>query len=259
MGASISRPERLAGSFFVRMDDAPPGADFVDFQPGSVELGADEVHVFAVPLDGDAERFRSVLNQEEKQRADRYRFLDHRRRFAIGHGALRLILASYLRADAAGLGFVAGPRGKPALVGDELQFNLTHSAQMAMIAVSHARVGIDCEKVRRLERLVDIAKRQFSDVEHAALRALPESERLHAFYRCWTRKEAYVKAHGLGLSALDVFDVGLGARAEFLAFRDGEELDSWSLRDISPSSDFVAAVAANRGSVRVRAFRWAEL
>lgn len=241
------------------MDEVPLHDAFREFTPGHLSLGADEVHLFAVPLVGAAERYTEWLSKDERQRADRYPILDHRRRYAITHGALRVVLSCYLGVDPASLQFAYGPRGKPTLLGDGPHFNLSHSAQLAMIAVAKQPIGVDCEKLRHLERLLDIGKRQFSASEYEALRALPEPARLLAFYRCWTRKEAYVKALGLGLAALDVFDVDLGEKPRLLALRDGEDLAKWCLLDVSPSADYVGACAVRMPQARVLAHRLGDL
>ena len=219
------------------MDEVPLHQTFREFTPGHMALLQNEVHVFA----------------------ERYLILDHRRRYAITHGALRVILSCYLGVDPSSLQFAFGPRGKPSLLDDGPQFNLSHSAQMAMVAVASAPIGIDCEKLRHLERLLDIAKRQFSAAEYAALKEVPEADRLLAFYRCWTRKEAYVKALGLGLAALDVFDVDLGERARLLALRDGQVLEDWSMLDISPSDGFVGACAVRLPRAHLLGYRLGEL
>ncbi|MGE3174528.1 MAG: 4'-phosphopantetheinyl transferase superfamily protein [Planctomycetota bacterium] len=242
------------------MDDPSLHDRLVHALPGGTELAPNEVHTWAVPLVGDGERFLGWLSPAEREKASRFRFADHTRRFAVSHGALRAILAGYVGADPAALEFTVGGRGKPALAGEGMpHFNLSHSAQLALVAVSHAPVGVDVEKLRHLERLRDIARRQFSTAEIAAFEQLPEGEQLQAFYRCWTRKEAYVKALGLGLAALDVFDVELGERARFTALRDGEDVAQWSLFDVSPALGYVGALAVRDPRASVRQFRLGDL
>src|SRR5262249_8152166 len=153
------------------------------------------------------DRLVRLLSPAELQRAERHRFLDHRRRYAIGHGALRALLGGYAGVDPTRLAFRAGPRGKPYLEHPhDLYFNLSHSGQLALVAVSRSEVGVDLEKVRHLESLLDIARRHFSPTEFAVLEGATEDARLDLFYRCWTRKEAYIKAVGEGLAmSLDGF------------------------------------------------------
>jgi hypothetical protein len=106
-------------------------------------MATSEVHVWAVPLNGDPEPFAELLSADERERLGRYRFADHQRRYQIGHGALRLILAGYLDVAATDIEFRTGPRGKPYLVSEALQFNLSHSGKLALIAVAR-RSAKDC-------------------------------------------------------------------------------------------------------------------
>lgn len=238
------------------MDEPILNASFQPESAGGPRLEAAEVHVWAVPLHGAHEPFQALLSAAEQAKAERLRFADHRRRLTIWHGALRAILGGYAGREPRALEFTFGPRGKPYLLGAPLQFNLSHSAQLALVAVGRNELGVDCEKVRHLENLDDIARRHFSAVEFAALSALAEPERLRGFYRCWTRKEAFIKAIGAGLSLpLDTFDVTIGEPAAFLAFRDGQEdPERWTLADVSPGPDYIAALAARERGFRVRTF-----
>ncbi|MFT4516348.1 MAG: 4'-phosphopantetheinyl transferase [Planctomycetota bacterium] len=241
------------------MDDLPLHAAFTSTIPGSVPLAAAEVHVWAVPLNGDPERFAELLSASERDRLGRYRFADHQRRYQIGHGALREILAGYLDVAASDVEFRTGPRGKPYLVNGALQFNLSHSGKLALIAVAHTELGVDVEKLRHLESLTPIAQRHFSNSEFEKLDELQGDARKLGFYRCWTRKEAYIKAIGEGLSmALDSFDVSLCEEPEFLACHDGrEDPADWSMLDVSPGPEFVGAVAMRAKQSVVKTFRFA--
>lgn len=238
------------------MDEVTLKACYQPDSPGRPSLGEDDLHVWAVPLLGGHERYVPLLSTSEQAKAERLRFADHRRRFTIWTGALRAILAGYADTDPADLEFSFGPRGKPCLARERLAFNLTHSGQLALVAVGRHELGIDCEKVRHLESLEDIARRHFSAVEFDALAALAEEDKLQGFYRCWTRKEAWIKAVGAGLTLpLDVFDVSIGDDARFLAFRDGrEDPTQWSLFDVSPAADYVGALAAHGRGFRLHTF-----
>lgn len=238
------------------MDDVPLHASFGVARPAG-ELRAGEVHVWAVPLHGDPERLGAVLSAAERQRLQRFHFADHRRRYQIGHGALRTILAGYLRVEPAAIEFRQGPRGKPYLAGAGPFFNLSHSGKLALIGVATSELGLDVEKVRHLESLTEIARKHFSPSEFEALDALQGEQRELAFYRCWTRKEAYIKALGEGLSMpLDTFDVSLCETPQFLACRDGREDPAhWSLLDVSPGPEFVGALAIRARDVTVQRFR----
>src|SRR5208283_3082224 len=135
---------------------------------------------------------------------------------------------------------------------DTLDFNVSHTAGLALLAFARGRkIGIDVERIRRDFGTAEIAERFFSKAERAALRELPQEQRHEAFFRCWTRKEAFIKALGEGLShPLDQFDVSLDphAPAALLATRpDAHEVDRWKLLDIRLLGDFVAALALEVG------------
>lgn len=239
------------------MDEVALHASFRPESAGGVPLGPREVHVWAVPLHGDPEPFAALLSKAENARLERFRFADHRRRYQIGHGALRAILGGYLGKHPVDLDFVAGPKGKPYLAGAGPYFNLSHSGKLALIGVSATELGVDCEKMRHLESLDEIARKHFSESEFGALEALDGDRKQLAFYRCWTRKEAYLKAVGEGLSMpLDTFDVSLGEQPALVACRDGrEDPANWSMLDVSPAPEFAAAVALRCTDVAVRCFR----
>jgi len=240
------------------MDDNALHSTFAPTDPGSPALAAGEVHVWAVPLNGDPEPFGELLSGAEQERLRRFRFADHQRRYQIGHGALRRILGGYLGRDPREVEFRQGPRGKPYLVGDGPFFNLSHSGKLALIGVAATELGLDVEKVRHLESLTQIAQRHFSDTEYGSLDQLQGEARELAFYRCWTRKEAYIKALGEGLSmSLDSFDVSLCEEPKFLACHDGrEDPADWSMLDVSPGPEFVGAVAMRQTGVQVKRFRF---
>ena len=173
-------------------------------------------------LDLDAEGLShpviDALSAVELERARRFRFDEDRQRFVVAHVALRSVLAGYLDETPASVVFSAGPSGKPALDphrhGTRLRFNLSHSHDVAVVAVACDRdVGIDVERIRPMPDFDGIVARFFSASERAALGRLPEKRRLQAFFECWTRKEACLKAAGLGIGApLDRLDVGIAPR-----------------------------------------------
>ena len=239
------------------MDEVVLHASFVAASPASVALGANEMHVWAVPLHGDPDRWGVHLSKAERQRLERFHFADHRRRYQIGHGALRMILAGYLQMEPAAIDFTQGPRGKPYVVGKPLFFNLSHSGKLALIGLGAAELGVDVEKVRHLESLGEIARKHFSPSEFEALSPLAGDARELAFYRCLTRKEAYIKAVGEGLTMpLDTFDVSLCEEPRFLDCRDGRgSAEDWSLLDVSPGPDFVGAAAMRARGVSCKRFR----
>jgi len=224
--------------------------------------GAVDVWRVALDLGGSAvERLAATLADDERARADRLRVPGGRGRFIAGRGALRAILGRYLGLPADRLAFRYGGRGKPALPGTGLEFNLTHSGGLALLAVTRGRaVGVDIEAARPMADADRLVERFFSPREVAAYRALPAAERPAAFFRCWTRKEAYMKATGLGLGQpLDGFDVSLAPgeppRLLAVAGRPGEA-DRWSMRDLDPGPGYAAALLVEGGADLVRCYRW---
>jgi 4'-phosphopantetheinyl transferase len=191
----------------------------------------------------------SMLSTEEAERAARFHFPADRDRYITAHGCLRDILARYLRGEPAQLSFVAGTHGKPSLATEEaIDFNLSHSNDYALIAIARGRrVGIDVERMRKGISSFVIAQQYFSKAEVAELQALPIDEREVAFFTCWTRKEAYIKAQGLGLSLpLESFDVSLSPDepAILRATRpDFDEASRWILYSLEVDPGYKAAMA----------------
>jgi 4'-phosphopantetheinyl transferase len=186
--------------------------------PTVPSLVHDVVHVWRVALDvstAQVERLRRLLSSDESQRADRFHLARDRRRFIVARGLLRLILSRYLQLHPSTLQFAYTAFGKPFLAqgteGELLNFNVSHSDELALIACTRGRaIGVDIESIRPTIEYEQIAARYFSPTEYAHLCTLPLELRVRAFFRCWTRKEAYIKAHGAGLSVpLDRFAVSL--------------------------------------------------
>jgi 4'-phosphopantetheinyl transferase len=223
--------------------------------PPDLALPGDQVHVWRVFLDQPSwyvDGLAQRLSRDELARAERFHFERDMRRFVVGRGMLRTILGRYLAIDPRQVRFRYGERGKPHLAdefaGSGLRFNLAHSHEMALYAFTRGReVGIDVEHVRPLSDVEEIAERFFSAHENAEFRSLPESQELEAFYNCWTRKEAYLKATGDGLTRpLDQFAVSLapGDLARLLRVTgDPAEISRWSLQALAPAPGYVAAVA----------------
>lgn len=163
-----------------------------------------EVHVFRVNLRSDLRDFEVLLSDEETERARRFKFFEDRQAYTVVRGSLRKILGWYLNRDAELLRFEVGAHGKPRLVDGALgiEFNVSHSGDVGLIAVCQGSdVGVDVEKVREDVECEDLAKRFFSKDETVELLEIPEGPlRREAFFRCWTCKEAFVKAVGSGLS-----------------------------------------------------------
>src|SRR5262245_977456 len=175
---------------------------------GQPRLSSGSVHVWCLALDlaeKQVDQFRATLSADERERADRYHFDRHRRRFMACRGQVRRILAGYLNARPAALGFQYGTRGKPALAapwsGSDIQFNVSNSDDVALLAIALGReLGVDVEHVREPRDFESLAAQFFDAGEVAQLRSLPLQQRREAFFHCWTRKEAVLKAVGTGLS-----------------------------------------------------------
>ncbi len=236
--------------------------------PGGPTLPADEVHVWRGSLDQPQDRLQiwwETLAEDEKKRAESFHFERDRKHFIAGRGMLRQIAGRYLKAAPDSLRFDYTYYGKPSLTSDngdaELRFNLSHSGELALYAFSRRReLGVDIEKTRPDIEHSQIAGRFFSKHEVAALSALPAQLQPQAFFLCWTRKEAYIKGIGEGLSLpLHSFDVSLapGEPAALLAVRgDKQESRRWSLRALQPGPEYEAALVAEGSEWQLKCWQW---
>lgn len=181
--------------------------------PSPLILTRDCVHVWRIALTQPTavvNELEALLAAGERARAGQFHFLRDRRAFTVAKGAARQILAHYLGTDPRSLIFDKGHFGKPFLSSRELRFNLSHSGEFALLAVAAEReVGVDVEEIRDMEDAAMIAERFFSPGENRKLRAvLGSAIGGLAFFNCWTRKEAFIKAIGEGLShPLNTFEV----------------------------------------------------
>ncbi|HEU4721306.1 MAG TPA: 4'-phosphopantetheinyl transferase superfamily protein [Gemmatimonadaceae bacterium] len=219
-------------------------------------LDDDAVHVWRVALDDETrlESSWSLLSAAERVRAQRLQGAALRRRFVIAHGTLRGVLAGYLDAEPSGLVFDVGEHGKPSLGGETgarsgVEFNLSHSEDVALIAVARGRpVGVDVQRWSEEVEHLRLAERFFSLAERDALRGLSHARELMmaGFFAAWTRKEAYVKATGHGIArGLHHFDVSLapGERARLLADRlDSEAVARWAIETLDPAPGYSGAL-----------------
>jgi 4'-phosphopantetheinyl transferase len=217
-----------------------------------LDLSRGELHLWSADLDrpdfelGVAEE---LLSPDELDRASRFYLDRDRRRFVVGRGLLRIILARYLQCDADALQFAYGADGKPALLDQtaDLQFSVAHSSRVGVVAVVSERlVGVDVERVRDLPDADRVAARIFSEPEARIVHALPYPAKIAAFFACWTRKEAYVKALGAGVACpLDSFAVSCQPfeepRLTWVA-DDPQEAELWSFYSFSPAEAYTAAV-----------------
>jgi 4'-phosphopantetheinyl transferase len=228
-----------------------------------LRLSENEIHLWRASLE-DIEwtvlhRLEATLNAEEKSRATRFHFSRDRDHFVASRGILRELLGSYLKHPASELEFRYGPQDKPALRTNgesPIRFNLSHSHGLAVYAISVGReVGIDVEMIRPDFAGDEIAERYFSQTELKELRALPPEMKAEGFFNCWTRKEAYVKAHGAGLQIpLEGFNVSLTPeKPEKL---ESSDCSRWSLYSFQPAPQYVGAVVGEGRDWRLRCWEW---
>ena len=231
--------------------------------PGAARIWSADLEPGAAAID----RFVPLLSADERQRAERFHFRRDAMRWIAARAILREILGACLGADPHGVAFAYGDKGKPALAAPagplDLQFSLAHSAHLGLYAVTvGCPVGVDVERVRPLSDMDRIAERSFSRQECAALRALPVSLRPAGFFNCWTRKEAYIKAIGLGLSyPLQRFSVSLapGVPAGLEAVEiDPAHVEAWTMEALAPRSGFVGAVVVGARPVDIACERLGE-
>jgi len=223
-----------------------------------------EVQLWRLDLQAVAageERWQQMLSGDEQTRARRFLSAQVRRHFVATRGLLRILLAGYLGAEPARLTFQYSAREKPSLAppyaASEVCFNVAHSGGVALLAFGRRwEIGVDVERVRGDLDVDAIARRFFSPEEQKQLTAVGSADRYEAFFRCWTRKEAYIKAKGQGLwLPLSQFDVSLEAGVEnaLLATRpDPSEAAQWSLREVAVGPGYVAALCVAGHGFRVQ-------
>ncbi len=239
-----------------------------DFPPKTLMLPNNAVHVWRASLNASPSylhTLESKLTADERARAERFYFQKHREHFIAGRGLLRNILSRYLDREPDQLRFCYNSYGKPALIEEtdteRLCFNLSHSHGIALYAITRGReIGIDIEYFRPDVEAEKLAERFFSPREVTVLRALPEHLRKEGFFNCWTRKEAYIKAEGKGLSIpLNAFDVSLipGEPAALLRTqKHPQEAACWSLQALNPVPSYAAALAVKGHDWELKCWRW---
>lgn len=234
-------------------------------QPPVPEFTSAEIHIWEFPLTTsgpELDAYATLLSEDERMRASRFRIERDARCFTVARASVRSILGGYTGVAPRDLRFDYSHYGKPSLAGvtADIRFNVSHSADLAMLAVARGReVGIDIETIRVEVETDKLAERYFSLHERESLRAIPNHDRVPAFFRCWTCKEAFLKAQGLGLSrSLESFDVEVNPErpARLLSTRPNpEEVAHWSLRDVQTVKAYAAAVAVNGPATAVMVFR----
>ncbi|MDM0053050.1 4'-phosphopantetheinyl transferase superfamily protein [Variovorax sp. J22R115] len=226
--------------------------------PEPLPLAHDDIHLWSANLDlpaGEVATLAGCLSPDERDRAARFHFERDRRRFVVGRATLRIVLSRYGSGEAAArLRLRYGAQGKPALDRAQarheppIEFNLAHSQELVLIAVAAGRaLGVDVEFVRPIDDLEGMARQVCTTDELRSLLGMPTALRGEAFLRCWTRKEACLKAIGTGLSfPLEHVQVGCTA--------DAPEPPGWTLHDLRPAPGFLGALVTRRGACRITRF-----
>ena len=239
-----------------------------DIPPPDIVLRDNEVHVWRASLNAplsDIAALKRLLSDEEVARAERFYFEKGRHGYIVTHGILRILLGSYLDVDPRQLRFQTNTYGKPFLENTahntRLHFNLSHAHELVVYAfTSIGEVGIDVEYTRTNVEYEALAKHFFSPYECAMLHDLPESMKREAFFNCWTRKEAYIKARGMGLSLpLNLFDVSLtpGEPAALLHIRDNaQEVTRWTFEAMTMPPEYAGALAVEGHSWYACYWQW---
>ena len=222
------------------------------------QLPSNTVHLWTGQFDRlhtKRAEFESLLTDDERKRAERFISDMVRDKFILARGWLRTVLSQYLDQSPESIVFTYGKRGKPSIHNSDIHFNLSHSDNVLMLGVIKDReIGVDVEQIHPQPNMALIAHDNFSAKEFTALYELPETERLHAFYNCWTRKEAYIKAVGDGFALpLQDFDVTLkpDTPPRFLRIKDDDPA-KWSLLHIDTLDDAIGAVCVKGAMPQIK-------
>jgi 4'-phosphopantetheinyl transferase len=234
--------------------------------PSFPALREHELHVWRAGTAASVDALRAaeaLLAADEWERAERFRHEPSRTAYIVARAALRRIVGAYLDTDPSSVRVACAASGKPYLAGpdraERLEFNLSHSGEWALYAFALDRpVGVDVERIRPMPDLMDIARRFFAASEYEALRSLDGACRLEPFFACWTRKEAYLKARGPGLSAaMSEFAVSVSVSEPPRLLADCEnpgEVDRWAFRTVDVGPGYAGAVVVEGQPARVRFF-----
>lgn len=241
-----------------------------DAAPKNINLSSNDIHIWCADLDLPnlrVEELARILSADELARANKFHFDEHRKRFIVRRGILRTLLGSYLDIEPNQLQFDYNSRGKPALKknsgGDRLRFNLSDSQGMALYALTRDRdLGVDLEHIRPMKDAEQLVKRFFSDREYAEFSQLDRDRQEVTFFTCWTRKEAYIKAIGEGLSLpLDRFEISISPEepAKLLSIQgDAQLAEGWLLQDLKPASGYAAALAVAGFGFNISCWQWVD-
>jgi 4'-phosphopantetheinyl transferase len=243
-------------------------SDWLD-PPTGLTLSRSEIHLWRAPLDLAQSRavvLQAILNAEEQARASRFRFDRPRCDFIIARSVLRIILSRYLDIDPRHLEFQYGAHGKPELAVPQqkwLQFSLAHSGGWVLYGMACERpIGIDLEEIRPVASLEKLVEQFFAPAEYAVFAGLPWQQKLSSFYSAWTRKEAYVKARGLGMSLpLNQYAVTVAPEtvpALIIDEKGPVSEDLWSFLDVEVAPGYAAALAVRGSMEYVSQWHWHE-
>jgi len=220
--------------------------------PWGLELAEDQIHLWSASLDRPAQEVQalaSLLDADEQRRAARFVFEHSRRRFIVARGLLRRLLGAYTGAAPEQLEFTYGEKGKPRLVDQPVAFNVSHSEELMLAGFARVPLGVDVEYLRDVSDAEAISQRFFSTNETVTLLRLEKAQRSLAFLLGWTRKEAYIKAIGRGLSfPLNRFEVTLDpTQAAKIVRLDGDTRGAalWRLVHLEPAPGYVGALAVS--------------
>lgn len=227
-------------------------------------LGSDQVHLWCVNLtrpSAPISDLLSLLGADEQARAEKFHFEQDRDFYIVGRAILRTLISHYEQISAPSVAFIYGEQGKPELQNSDLQFNVSHAYGVALLGFCRGRqMGVDVELIRPLPNANRVAKRSFSQQEYEVWTAVPEPEKMHAFFNCWTRKEAYIKAIGQGLACpLGSFAVTLRPEepAQLLHINHSPEAAAkWQLHSLIPAKGYVGAVLVEGEDWRFSQFAW---
>jgi 4'-phosphopantetheinyl transferase len=237
------------------------GADNLKLLPG-------EIHMWLIPEVQNENMMKVLshkLNDAEKEKASRYYFEKKRRQYIITRGVLKILLEVYTRRNSEQFQIVQGIYGKPFMRSEEeeIHFNISHSEGLSILGFSkEAPLGVDIEIIREIPERDEIAEKYFSKKENNIYKTIPEEYRTKAFFNCWTRKEAFIKAIGEGFSKpLDQFDVTfLSNEKTKLISIDGDtrKADEWSLQELKTAQGYVSAFAVKKRKFRLSCWTWNE-
>ena len=238
----------------------PPAPEAIRLEPRQLHMWAAAVNEFV----DQAPKFRALLSPDERTRAEKFRYAGDRNRYVIRRGLLRLILSRYLERLPSAIEFQHGAYGKPEVRGDgvgmPLFFNTSHSAEIAVCAITSAcPIGVDVERTRQIPEIEGIARRFFLPRETRTLITLPADSRLQAFYACWTRKEAFLKATGEGITeSLARVEVTLAPEEEpgvVSVSEDPRAHEEWQLQPFSPAPGYLGCVAYRNAPLALSQWR----